>query len=332
MVTCMRGTIVALDTPRHTAEFARHPLHSRRSGPRRMSPRPQLPWSPARAVQIPITLGAAVALGWSLVTYGSGRVPLAPGFGMATLALVAVGALTRRYGVSLPGNGFSSYVLGTMVFAILDRGWTFAALVAPLAMIVGDVFLRRLPLRAALGNAAHLTAGATLVGLGYSWVGGATGRAALTAANLLPLATLFVLLPVVVNGAFYLELAAGRALAWVDTRLTIRWEAIVYVTSATLALGWLALMRGGEEEGLAVGPSVVLAFALATATAGSVYIIRMGVRADELQLIQRLSQAIAAEINLARSFPEIQALTRRLVPWEHMGFARYDAKRPQVEL
>src|SRR2546427_429389 len=201
-----------------------------------MSPRLRQPRSPARAVQVPITLGAAFAVGWSLFAYGSGRVPLGPGFGLAALALVAVGALTRRYGVSLPGNGFSSYVLGTMVFAILGRGWTFAAVVAPWAMILGDVFLRRLPLRAALGNAAHLTAGSALVGLGYGWIG------------------------------------------------------------------------------------------------GTVYISRMGVRADELQLIQRLSQAIAAEINLARSFQHIQDLTRRLVPWEHMGFARYDAKRREMEL
>src|SRR3989441_1322716 len=205
-----------------------------------MSPRLRLPQSPARAVQVPIFLGAAVAFGWSLVAYGSGRVALTPGFGIATLTLVAVGALTRRYGVSLPGNGFSSYVLGTMVFAILDRGWSFAALVAPLAMIVGDVFLRRLPLRAALGNAAHLTAGSTLVGLGYTWVGGATGRAALTTANLPPLAGVFVLLPLVVNGTFYLELTVGRTRAWGDARLTIRWEATVYVSSATLAGGWLA--------------------------------------------------------------------------------------------
>ena len=293
-----------------------------------MSPRLRQPRSPARAVQVPITLGAAFAVGWSLFAYGSGRVPLGPGFGLAALALVAVGALTRRYGVSLPGNGFSSYVLGTMVFAILGRGWTFAAVVAPWAMILGDVFLRRLPLRAALSNAAHLTTGSALVGLGYGWVGGATGRAALTIANLLPLVALFVLLPLVANGTFYLELAVGRTLAWVDARLTVRWEAIVYLTSATLALGWLALARGG----LPSSPLAALSVALAAATVGTVYIIRMGVRADELQLIQRLSQAIAAEINLARSFQHIQDLTRRLVPWEHMGFARYDAKRREMEL
>jgi len=280
---------------------------------------------------VTIAIGAALAAGWSLVAYGTGRVPAGPGFGLAALALVVVGALTRRYGVSLPGNGFSSYVLGTMVFAILDRGWTFAALVAPLAMILGDVFLRRLPVRAALGNAAHLTAGCALVGIAYGGLGGPTGRAALSSANLLPLIALLVLLPLVVNATFYLELALGRALAWVDAPLTIRWEAIVYVTSAALALGWLGL-TSGAGAGLSAGPLAVLASALAAATAGSVYIIRMGVRADELQLIQRLSQAIAAEINLARSFQHIQALTRRLVPWEHMGFARYDAKRREMEL
>src|SRR5216683_2300921 len=331
MVTCIASTLVALDTPRHTAEFARHPPRSSRSRPGHMSPPPRLLWSPARSVQVTIAIGAALAAGWSLVAYGTGRVPAGPGFGLAALALVVVGALTRRYGVSLPGNGFSSYVLGTMVFAILDRGWTFAALVAPLAMILGDVFLRRLPVRAALGNAAHLTAGCALVGIAYGGLGGPTGRAALSSANLLPLIALLVLLPLVVNATFYLELALGRALAWVDAPLTIRWEAIVYVTSAALALGWLGL-TSGAGAGLSAGPLAVLASALAAATAGSVYIIRMGVRADELQLIQRLSQAIAAEINLARSFQHIQTLTRRLVPWEHMGFARYDAKRREMEL
>src|SRR6267378_1139533 len=249
MVTCISSTIVALDTPRHTAEFARHPPRSSRSRPGRMSQSPRLRWSPARFVQVTIAVGAALAVGWSLFAYGTGRNPPGPGFGLAALALVVGGALTRRYGVSLPGNGFSSYVLGTLVFAILDRGWTFAALVAPLAMILGDVFLRRLPVRAALVNAAHLTAGSALVGLAYGALGGATGRAALTTANLFPLVALLVLLPLLVNATFYLELALGRTLAWVDAPLTIRWEAIVYLTSALLALGWLGLTHGGGGGG-----------------------------------------------------------------------------------
>src|SRR5207302_6259429 len=54
--------------------------------------------------------------------------------------------------------------------------------------------------------------------------------------------------------------------------------------------------------------------------------------ADDLALIQSLSQAIARDISLAKSFPRIQELARRLVPWEHMGFARYDAGTNEMEL
>src|SRR5205814_8085829 len=109
-------------------------------------------------------------------------------------------ASPRRYGIALPGNGFSSYVLGAMLFAILDRGWAFAAIVAPFAMLVGDVLLRRLPFRTALGNAAHLTAGTTFVGLMYARLSGAAGAAALTADNAWVVALTIVLLPVIVNG------------------------------------------------------------------------------------------------------------------------------------
>src|SRR5437879_11718584 len=77
---------------------------------------------------------------------------------------------------------------------------------------------------------------------------------------------------------------------------------------------------------------LVIAVALAGATAATLSVIRRGVRADELALIQGLGQAIARDISLARSFPRIQELARRLVPWEHMGFARYDAGTNEMEL
>jgi methyl-accepting chemotaxis protein len=195
-------------------------------------------------------------------------------------------------------------------------------------MLVGDVTLRRFPLRAALGNAAHLTTGSTLVGLMYARAGGETGAGALTIDNLAPLALTLVLLPIIVNGTFYLELALGRTIAWVDARLTMRWEAIVYFVSAALALTWLALTHAT----LPITPRLLLAGALGLATAGSLYVLRLGVRADELNLIQRLAQIIAAELTLSRSFERVQELTRRLVPWEHMGFARYDARTRQMEL
>src|SRR6266487_3585444 len=92
----------------------------------------------------------------SLAALASGAVPVGENLPLAGALLVLAAALSRRFGIALPGNGFSSYVIGVLLFAILDRGWAFAAIVAPFAMLVGDVVLRRLPLRAAFGNAAHL--------------------------------------------------------------------------------------------------------------------------------------------------------------------------------
>ena len=284
--------------------------------------------APALLVRAAVSLAALVSFGAGLAAFANGRVPAGENLPLAGALLILVAALTRRYGIALPGNGFSSYVIGVMLFAILDRGWAFAAIVAPFAMLVGDVLLRRVPLRAAFGNAAHLTTGSTIVGLMYSRVGGATGAAALSADTAGVVALTIVLLPIIVNGTFYLELALGQTIAWVDARLTLRWESIVYLVSAALALCWLALLHASIPG----GARLLLTGALAIATAGSLYVLRLGVRADELHLIQRLAQAIAAELTLTQSFPRVQELTRQLVPWEQMGFARYDPRTRQMEL
>jgi methyl-accepting chemotaxis protein len=292
-----------------------------------MSPTARTTPRRALAVRLVVAVGAAAAFLTALVGYASGRTPLPPDFALGFVVLVGAGALARRYGIALPGNGFTSYILGIVAYALLWRGWGFAAVVAPFAMAVGDVFLRRLPVRAALSNAAHLTAGTAVTGLLYARLGGATGAAALGAANLGPLAAALVLLPLMVNGTFYLELSLGQ-LARIDTSLTVRWEAVVFVTSAALALAWLGLTTAD----VALGPQLVVAGVLLAATGGSQYVIRRGVRADELDLVQRLSHAIAAEIDIERSFAHIQELTRQLVPWEHMGLARYSPATHQMEL
>ena len=284
--------------------------------------------APALFVRVAVSLAAIVSFGAGVTAYVNGRVPAGENLPLAGAVLILVAAITRRYGIALPGNGFSSYVVGVMLFAILDRGWAFAAIVAPFAMLVGDVLLRRLPLRVALGNAAHLTAGATFVGLMYARLSGATGAAALSADTAWVVALTVVMLPIIVNGTFYLELALGQTIAWVDARLTLRWESVVYVVSAALALGWLAVMHAT----LPAGTRLLLTGALALATWGSLHVLRLGVRADELQLIQRLAQVIAAELTLSHSFQRVQELTRQLVPWEQMGFARYDPRTRQMEL
>jgi methyl-accepting chemotaxis protein len=283
-----------------------------------------------RALLVRAVVSAAALLGFGagLVALVNGTVPAGANVPLAGALLVLAAALTRRYGIALPGNGFSSYVIGVVLFAIFDRGWAFAATVAPFAMLVGDVLLRRIPVRAALGNAAHLTFGATFVGLMYARIGGATGAAALGIDNLGAAAATIALLPIIVNGTFYLELALGQTIAWVDARLTLRWECIVYLVSAALALAWLALVHAAIPG----TPRVFVIVALILATFGSLYVLRRGVRADELHLIQRLAQVIAAELSLTQSFQRVQELTRQLVPWEQMGFARYDARARQMEL
>jgi len=293
-----------------------------------MSALSRLKASPGLLVRALVALGAVAAIAAGLAAFASRQVPLGADVAGEMVVLVVVGALTRRYGIALPGNGFSSFILGVAAYAILDRGWTFGVVVAPLAMVTGDLALRRLPVTAALDNAAHLTTGAALAGLAYARLGGATGAQALAAGNIVPLVAFLVLLPCVVNGTFYIELALGRTLAWVDAALTARWEAVVYACSVGLALASLALAHAGLDM---VGFLVIGALIVSAAVA-SVSVIRRGVHADELALIQGLSQAIARDISLAKSFPRIQELARRLVPWEHMGFARYDAGTNEMEL
>ena len=284
--------------------------------------------SPGLLVRALVALGGVAAIVAALATFASQGMPSGGDVTQEIVILVVVGALTRRYGIPLPGSGFASYILGVAVFATLDRGWPFCALVAPLAILVGDVALRRLPLGAALDNAAHLTIGAAVAGVAYTRLGGASGAATLAAENLVPLVVFLVLLPCVVNATFYIELALGRKLAWLDAAFTARWEAVVYACSAGLALGSLAFVHGS----LGTLASVVIGAALAGAAVASSSIIRRSVQADELALMQELSQAIARDLSLARSFPRIQELARRLVPWEHMGFARYDEATNEMEL
>ena len=293
-----------------------------------MSALSRLKASPGLLVRALVALGAVAAIAAGLAAFASRRVPLGSDVAQEIVVLVVVGALTRRYGIALPGNGFSSFILGVTAYAILDRGWAFGVLVAPLAMVAGDLALRRLPVAAALDNAAHLTMGAAVAGLAYARLGGATGAQALAAGNLVPLVVFLVLLPCVVNGTFYIELALGRSLAWVDAALTARWEAVVYACSAGLALGCLALAHAGLDT----GGFLLIGAAIAGVAVASASVIRRGVHGDELGLIQGLSQVIARDISLAKSFPRIQELARRLVPWEHMGFARYDAGTNEMEL
>jgi methyl-accepting chemotaxis protein len=240
---------------------------------------------------------------------------------------VAAGAATRKFGLALPGKGFSSFVLGVALFALTRHGWGYGTLVAILGMPAGDLIFRRLPLSAAVVNAGHLTFGSAACGLFYGALGGALGAEALAPANAVALYSLVAALPLVTNATFYLELAASaKSIAWVDARLTLRWEAAVYGLSAALGISalWVSVQQAPIAWFVVTGVILLLYAVLAH------WVARLGVRSDELRLIQRLASAIAADINLDRSFATIQDLTRRLVPWDHMGFARYDESRHEM--
>src|SRR5438445_3143437 len=142
-----------------------------------MSSLSRLKASPGLVIRALVALGAAAAIAAAVATSAAERSTLGADAVEELVVLVVVGALARRFGIALPGNGFSSYILGVMAYAMLDRGWPFGVVVGPVAMVLGDVALRRLPLAAALDNAAHLTAGGAVAGLVYGRLDGATGAA-----------------------------------------------------------------------------------------------------------------------------------------------------------
>src|SRR5437763_14316314 len=140
-----------------------------------MSPLPRPKAAPGVLVRALVSLGAVSAVAAAVAAFATGRAVPGPGFGAEFATLVMIGALARRYGVALPGNGFSSYILGVTAFAVLDRGWACAVLAGPTAILAGDLVLRRLPPRAAPGHPTHLTAGPAVVGLMYERLGGGGG-------------------------------------------------------------------------------------------------------------------------------------------------------------
>jgi hypothetical protein len=144
-----------------------------------MSPLLRLRLDRAAIVQTLVALGAVAVVVIATIALATGRGSMAPG--LEILALVGIGALVRRYGIGRPGHGFASYLLGVAAYAVLDHGWHLAVLVASLAILVGDVVLRRLPFQSALGGAAHVAVGTAIAGMLYAGLGGTTGNDALTA-------------------------------------------------------------------------------------------------------------------------------------------------------
>jgi hypothetical protein len=263
---------------------------------------------------IQIAVAAAV-----VAAFLTGNIP-AP-FPLVEFALlVSAAALLRRFGLPLPGKGFASFILLVPLFTFLHRGWGWAALVSVVGILVGDVVVRRLPIKVAAANGGLIGFAVVLVGVLYDRIGGVHGALALGSTNTLPLIFAAIVLPMIPNAFFYLQIYLSDAAGFVDPRLTLRWEAVVAVLDVALAFGWLGALATHAPVAIVVERTA----ALLGLTALAHYICRRGVRADELALLQRLARAIAADVNIERNFATIQRLTSSLIPWAEMGFSRYD--------
>ncbi len=263
-----------------------------------------------------LEVGAAAAV---IAAIATGSLPR-PFPVIEALLLVGAAAALRRFGLPLPGKGFASFIMIVPLFTILYRGWGMAALVTVTGVFVGDLVLRRLPLRAALSTAGIIGFSAAVVGLFYERLGGLHGALALSADNAFPLAFAAVVMPLLPNSFYYAQTFTSEAASFLDPRLTLRWEAIVAVLEIALAVAWLAALTGrASPAAVAVRGAMLLGL-----TWMAHYLGRRGVRADELTLIQRLARAVAADVDLERSFATIQRLASSLMPWETMGFARRD--------
>jgi methyl-accepting chemotaxis protein len=238
--------------------------------------------------------------------------------------LLVVAAATRVFGIPLPGKGFASFAVGPGIAAIIALDWAAGALVAALGIIVGDWIIRRLPFRNALSNAGHfLTAGAVAGYTYYGLMSGALGLAAFSAGNAWRLGFMIALFLLTVNGTFYLQLKLSPAIAWVDAKLTARWESTVAVLATLMALGALRLAYSQSPPRSMIAGALVLTLICVLTH----WLVRQAALGESLLLVQRLTSALSARPELHHALSDIQRLTRSLVPWEQMGIAAYDAER-----
>ncbi|HEY7877506.1 MAG TPA: methyl-accepting chemotaxis protein [Gemmatimonadaceae bacterium] len=242
---------------------------------------------------------------------------------LGALLLFFVAAATRAFGIPLPGKGFASFAVGAGIAAVIALGWAAGALVSGLGILVGDLVVRRLPLRNAVGNAGHVTTACSISGIAYYWIAsGALGANVFASSNSWRLGLFIALFLGVVNATFYLQLRLSPAIAWVDARLTARWESTVAVLATLLALTALRLAYTKvDSRWYFVEGAILIGVAALTH-----WLVKKGAIGESLQMVQRLSRVMSARPELHRAMADIERLTRSLVPWQEMGIASYDAR------
>ena len=238
--------------------------------------------------------------------------------------LLTLSAATRVFGIPLPGKGYASFAVGTGIASVIALGWAAGAVFAGFGIVVGDFFGRRLPLRNAVGNMGHfMTAFAVSGTIYYSVLNGQAASLAFVPGNVWPLGMLILSFLLIANATFYLQLKLSPAIAWVDARLTARWEITVAVLATLLALGGLKIAYSPwSSRGTPAEVAVLILFALLTH-----WLVRQGAMGESLHLVQRMTSVLSARPELHSALADVERLTRTLVPWEDMGLAAYTAHR-----
>lgn len=241
------------------------------------------------------------------------------------ILMTALAAGARTFGIPLPGKGYASFVIGPAIASVFALGWPPGALATGLGILFADITVRRLPVRNALSNAGHIATACCIGGMAYMQIGGGLGPAAFAPWNLWRLGILMVMVPALVNLTFYAQLRLSPAIAWVDARLTARWEAVVAILATVLALAALKL----AFSTLTPAQYLLLGVSLVGMTMLIHWLIKRGASGESLELVQRLTHLIIARPEIFQALSDMQQLTRALLPWDQMGIAAFDAKRKQ---
>ncbi len=249
-------------------------------------------------------------------------------FALELTLLVAAGAITRRFGVELPGNGFASFSTAVVLTALLLRSWPFAVLVSVFTLLVGDLLLRRGRMRAVILDLSYQVAGTGIAGLIYAEAGGGVRADALSIDNLGPLLLAIFLIPILSRTAQLFGPILSGGFVRASALVALNWEAITSAFSAGLALGWLAL--------IVLDTSAMAALALSAGLLTILVLLHrlvfLGAQADKHRLVQGLVSATGAGASIRDKFPGIQEATRRIVPWDEMGIGSYDRARNEIEI
>jgi methyl-accepting chemotaxis protein len=201
-------------------------------------------------------------------------------------------------------------------------------LLTGIGIVFADITVRRLPVRNALSNAGHVASACCVGGFLYVQLGGGLGPAAFAPWNMWRLGILMLIVPAMVNLTFYAQLRLSPAIAWVDARLTARWEATVAILATVLALAALRL----AFTSLTPSQYILLGLTMVGLTALVHWLIKRGASGESLELVQRLTHLIIARPEIFQALSDMQQLTRALLPWDNMGIAMYDAKRKEFAI